>query len=564
MNRVLSTIATLMLALAAAGAFAAPPAPRTARSATTPLRLEILFTSDIHGHIDRGDATFLSSEFPPPLGGGASAATYVGDVRREAAASGAGVLLFDSGDLFQGTPLGAATAGGAVIEWMNRMGYDAATLGNHDFDRGRENAERLCRLAKFPVLVSNLRDSTTGEPPAWVRSAVTLERAGLRIAVLGYITESTTEMSFAKNVAGLGFRPVIEQLREDVARVRQDGADLVIVLLHHGMPYVSEVEPAYRAMLEREARGALEHPGMDAMELAHAVAGVDLFFGGHTHQGLDRPWEDPRTHALVFEPYANGSSLGHVTLLVDPGTRRPVGYQTHFDRGVLLTLLEDEVWPDTTESRILGAEVAGAERGLSDVVARTEVPLAGGPAESGLLGFLMADAFRVELAADCAIQNTGGVRGSLTPGEITERDLLQVAPFGNDMVTMRVSGSLLRELLEDKLRGRAGGLFVSGIRLRYDPARPDGSRIVELEVAGAPIDTGRVYTLAVTNYLAEGNSGMERLQQVPASDISPAGFTDREILGRYLRRLGVVRLKNDGRWIRLGRSGGPVSMGGAE
>ena len=565
MTRPFTMLSTLaVLALVAGGSLAAAAAPRTGRGPAVPIRLEILFTSDIHGHIDRGDATFLSPEFPPPLGGGASAATYVRQVRREAAAGGAGVLLFDSGDLFQGTPLGAATQGGSIIEWMNRTGYDAAALGNHDFDRGRENTERLCRLAAFPVLASNLRDSSTGRRPDWVRDGVTVERAGLRIAVLGYITESTTEMSFAKNVAGLEFRPVVDQLREDVKRVRGEGADLVVVLLHHGMPYVSEVEPAYHAMLEREARGELEHPGMDAMELAHAVPGVDVFFGGHTHQGLDHPWEDPRTHALVFEPYANGSSLGHVTLLVDPGTRRPVGYETHFDRGALLTLLEDEVWPDTTEERILGVETAEAERGLEEIVGRTEVPLAGGPAESGLLGFLMADAFRVELDADCAIQNTGGVRGSLTPGEITERDLLQIAPFGNDMVTMRVRGSLLEALLEDKLRGRAGGLFVSGIRLKYDPARPDGDRIVDLEIAGAPVDTARVYTLAVTNYLAEGNSGMERLQRVPADEISPAGFTDREILGRYIRRLGVIRMKNDGRWIRLGRSGGPVSMGGDE
>ena len=552
MNRPFTTLATLAVLALVAGGSPAAKAPRAHPGPASPLRLEILFTSDLHGHIDRGDATFLSPEFPPPLGGGASAATYVRQVRDEAAASGAGVLLFDSGDLFQGTPLGAATGGGAILEWMNRTGYDAATLGNHDFDRGRENTERLCRLATFPVLASNLRETATGRRPDWVKDGVMLERAGLKIAVLGYITESTTEMSFAKNVAGLEFRPVLDQLREDVSRVRHDGADLVLVLLHHGMPYVSEVEPAYHAMLEREARGELEHPGMDAMELAHAVPGVDVFFGGHTHQGLDHPWEDPRTHALVFEPYANGSSIGHVTLSVDPGTRRPIGYETHFDRGALLTLLEDEVWPDTSESRILGGQVAEAERGLEEIVGRSEVPLAGGPAESGLLGFLMADAFRIELGADCAVQNTGGVRGSLTAGEVTERDLLQVAPFGNDMVTMRVRGSLLRGLLEDKLRGRAGGLFVSGIRLQYDPGRPDGDRIVALEVAGAPIDTSRVYTLAVTNYLAEGNSGMERLQQVPSADISPAGFTDREILGRYIRRLGVIRLRNDGRWIRLG------------
>jgi len=544
-------LAALALAILGGAALAAAAAGGRL-AAREPIRLDVLYTSDVHGHIDRGEATFLSPEFPPALGGGASAATYIRRVRAEAAPGHAGVLLFDSGDLFQGTPLGAARGGGtAIVEWMNRMGYDAATVGNHDFDRGRENTERLARLANFPVLAGNLRETATGRRPDWVQDRLVIERAGLRIAVLGYVTESTPQMSYAKNLEGIEFRPVLEQLREDVPAARAAGADLVFVLLHHGMPYVTEVEPAYRAMLAREAAGEFEHPGMDAMELAHAVPGVDAYFGGHTHQGLARPWEDPVTHALVFEPYANGSSLGHVTFLIDPVTKRLNGYRTHFDRGALLTLLEDEVWPDRAEATILGEQVAEAERGLEERVGLTEVPLTGGAAESGLLGFVMADAFREETGADCAIQNTGGVRGSLQMGEITERDLLEVAPFGNDLVVMQVRGSLLRDLLEDKLRGRGGGLFVSGIRARFDLERAEGARLLSLEVAGAPLDTARVYRLATTSYLAEGNSGLGRLRDVAPGDISPAGFTDREILSRYIRRLEVLRTRNDGRWVRV-------------
>jgi len=546
--------------LAALALFAVGPG-RDACSTDSPegaggtIAVEVLFTSDVHGHIDRGSATFLNPEFPPPLGGGASAATYIGRVRAEAARNGRRVLLFDCGDMFQGTPLGTHTRGATIIEWMGRMRYDAATLGNHDFDYGRENAERLARMAAFPVIVANLYDRATGERVPWVRDHVVIEADGIRIAVLGYITESTVYMAFERNIAGLEFRPVADQLQSDVDRMRAEGADLVFVLLHHGLPYRLDIETEYRRMLEREQRGELLHPGMDAMELAHVVRGVDVIFAGHTHQGYDRPWEDPRTHTLVAEPYGNGSSLGHLTLTVDRGTRSLIGYESHFDRGALLTLLEDETWPDRTESAWLAPRVAEAEKGLEREVGRTRVALNRGSPDNALMGFVVADAYREELDADFAIQNVGGVRADLVPGPITERDLLAVSPFGNQLVLARVPGGVLRALIEDRLAGRAAGLFISGGRVRYDLSRPDGDRLVAFEIGGVPLDTARVYRVAMTDYLAEGNSGLGRLRDLPPEAFLPAGITDRQALSNYIRRHQVLEPRNDGRWSRVAPGG---------
>ncbi len=538
---------TWLAALAAAPAVAAEARdPRT-------LRLDVLFTSDVHGHIDRGRATFMNPEFPPPLGGGASVATYLDTVRSQAAVDGRRVLLFDCGDMFQGTPLGAHTRGAAIIEWMNRMRYDAATLGNHDFDLGRENTERLGRMAEFPVLCANLYEKSTGARVPWVRDHLMVEIEDLKIGILGYITESTIHMSFERNVAGLEFRPVADQIDDDVRRVREAGADLVFVLFHHGLPYRQNIDAEYQRMVERESRGELRHFGNDAMELARLAHGVDVIFGGHTHQGYDRPWQDPRTHTLVFEPYANGSSLGHVTLLVDRPTRSLVGYETHFDRGALLTTLEEEVWPDSAEAAILGGQVAIAEAGLEVEVGRAGVLLEGVSPESGLLGFVVADAFREELNADLAVQNTGGIRRAIQAGPITERDLLEVMPFNNQMVLATVPGVMLRDLIEDKLRGRGGGIFVSGMKVRFDLSRPEGSRIVSFEVGGSPLDTTRTYTMALTDYLAEGNSGFGRLTALPNEAFYPAGTTDREVVSRYIRRVKELKPANDGRWVQTGR-----------
>ena len=541
----------LVIALLAAclGSHAAAAAPAAAARAT--VRLDVMFTSDVHGHLGEEAATFLNPEFPPPLGGGAAAAGYIARARVAAEAAGGHVLLFDSGDWFTGTPLGQSTKGAAVIDYMNRQRYDASAIGNHDFDQGRAVPESLAHRARFPILAANLFDRATGRRVDWASDVKWCQAGPIRIAVLGYITEATPEMSFEKNVAGLEFRPVIDMMPRDVARVRAEGADLVFVLLHQGLPWAGDLETAYQRMVAREAAGELRHPGMDAMELARAVPGVDAWFTGHTHQGYERPWEDPVTHSLVFEPYANGSSLGHVTFTIDAATRQITGWDTHFDRGALLTLLGEDVEPDTTEERLLSLQVEEAERGLHVVVGHTLVPLENGPAESALLGFVMADAFREALGADVAIQNTGGVRGRLRQGPITARDLLDVAPFGNDMVLIRMPGAMLRGILEDRLRGRAGGLFVSGLRVRFDLARLDGQRIVDVRVGGAPLDTTRTYTVATTNYLAEGNSGLDRLRALLPEDVAPAGFTDREVLERYLRAHDPLRVVNDGRWQRV-------------
>jgi len=527
------------------------PAGAAERPDERTLRLDVLFTSDIHGHIDRGAATFMNPEFPPPLGGGATMATYLARVRAEAGAEGRPVMLFDCGDMFQGTPLGTNTRGTAVMEWMNRMGFTAATIGNHDFDLGRENTERLARMAQFPVLCANLYEN--GERVPWVRDHVIVEAGGIRIGIIGYITESTVNMSFERNVAGLEFRPVADQVDDDVRRVRAAGAELVFVLFHHGLPYRLSVDSEYQRMVEREKKGELRHFGNDAMELARMTRGIDAIFGGHTHQGYDRPWQDPVTHTLVFEPYGNGSSLGHVTLLVDRPTRSLVGYETHFDRGALLTTIEEDVWPDSAEAAIIGDQVKLAEAGLEVEVGRSRILLEGVSPESGLLGFVVTDAFREELGADVAVQNTGGIRRSIPAGPITERDVLEVMPFNNQMVTADVPGGLLLRLIEDKLRGRGGGIFVSGMKVRFDLSRPEGSRVVEFEVGGSPLDTTRTYKMALTDYLAEGNSGMGLLNTLPPEAFYPAGATDREVLSRYVRRVKVLAPENDGRWVQVAR-----------
>lgn len=512
------------------------------------IEIDILYTSDIHGHIDPSKATFLNPQFPPPLGGGASAAGYIDKVRAEAEAAGRGFMLLDSGDMFQGTPVGMHFQGRTVIDWMNTVGYTAAALGNHDFDLGWRNTRDLSRRANFPVLCANLYDTDTGQRVDWAQDMVFTDVMGVRVAIIGMVTEETVRISFATNIAGVTFKPIHKELPGLIERARAGGADLVLLATHAGLPYKPIMQNYYRNMVTKAAEGwrPIEY---HAMELAHFIPGCDIIFAGHSHQGYDIPWEDPLTHTLVVEPYANGSSIGHITITYDPSTRQMVGYRTHHDRGALITLYEDEFWPKKSVADSINAQVFIAEKGLNEVIGETRANLQRGDAEKGNLGALVADAIREYTGADIALQNTGGVRADIAPGPVTKRNCLEVLPFGNQMVVATVKGEFVRRLLEQKVGQWGVGLFISGPVIEYDTSRPQGDRILSIRIGDQPLNPDGDYKLAMTNFLSEGNSGMTLMREVPEEAFLYTGTTDREALERYFQNHSPVIWKSQSRWI---------------
>ncbi len=538
-------MALLCTSIGAERAFSAADAAENAQ-----VKIEILYTSDIHGHIDPQPATFLNPQFPPPLGGGASMATYINKVRAEAEAKGHGFILVDSGDIFQGTPVGMHFEGAAVIDWMSDMGYTAAALGNHDFDLGWDKTKKLVDLARFPILCANLYDSETNQPVDWVKDVVMVETAGITVGIIGMVTEETARISFAKNIEGLNFRPVNEILPFKIDEVRAQGAELVLFPVHAGLPYKPNLQSYYRDMIEKEKAG--ERPEeYEAMELAHYIPGIDIIFAGHSHQGYDVPWEDPVTHTLVVEPYANGSSIGHITVTYDRKAKMMIDYEVHHDRGALVTVYEDEFWPDQGTAETIAAKVQEAEAGLDEVIGESRSNLVRGDAEKGNLGGLVADAIREFTGADVAVQNTGGVRADIPPGQVTKRDCLTVLPFGNTLVKATVTGEFLKRLFEQKVGSYGPSLFVSGVTLGYDVTRPEGDRIVSFKVGDADLDPAGTYTLAMTNFLSEGNSGMTLMRELNSDDFTFLGYTDREALEKYFMEHTPVTAKSTSRWTRI-------------
>lgn len=551
----LTRIPLLILAILAISAVAVPADDDTANDGI--LRLHLLWTNDMHGHIAPEGAKFLNPAFPPPLGGGASAANYIKEVRAKAAAAGEEVLLVDVGDMFQGTPIGNKTQGEAVIKYFNAVGYEFAVPGNHDFDKGRENTKRLALMSNFPWICANLIETETDDHVEWVRPTLMLEYQGIKIGVVGIITPATASMSFPDNIAGLEFREMPGTITKFRDQLLDEGADIIFLAIHEGLPYDSKkgwkkIAGGTETETDQEEQGtygsAHSYGGINLMELVNKVPGIDFAVGGHTHRGYNEPWIDPMNHTMCFESYGNGSSLGHAILLIDRKTRALIGYEGPHDRGTLITLFEDEIWPDAEIAEVIRPYHEVAEAELGKVIGSSAVSMVrGGP--TNLIGVLVTDAMVEYFDADFSFQNLGGIRANITAGDLSTRDIFEVLPFGNELVEVQMDGRLVRRVIERKLAGSSRGICLSGVVMEFDTARPDYDRVVTLEIRGEPWDPDHIYKVILTNFLIEGNSGLDFLTSIPPEKVTPTQITTAEAVEHYIVRHSPIRPRFGRRWV---------------
>lgn len=532
--------AVIILAALLAVAWAGPSHAET-------VRLTVIHTNDIHGGINPSDATFMNRDFPPRLGGGASMITLLRSLRRDIEAGDGHFLLMDAGDIFQGTPIGTTTQGRAVIDFMNAAGYDAMALGNHDFDEGRENCEALVERARFPVLAANLIDTKTGRVPDGVEPWIVKDFDGFRVGIFGLITPETVNMSFPANIAGLEFVPMAPAARQAVAELEAQGVDLVLGVGHVGVPYDPEEALRYRT---ENGWPAEDDPRSTAIDVAHSVAGIDAFFSGHIHKGFDEAYADDRNHTLLFQTYGRGSGAGIVTLDVDRETGEIVDYEFWSDRGYLVTLFEDQFWPDPEMRRDIAAEVAKAEEGMDIVLGRATAKFTRSGDGETPMGNAVCDAMLEESGADFAFTNLGGIREEFGPGPITPRDAFQVLPFGNKMVVFDMSGTLLRQVIEARVSADHHGLYIAGGTVVYNKTRPDWDRVTRLEIGGQPWSPDARYKVVTSDFLAQGNADLSMLPDVPAEQITYTGKTMRESLENWIKRHSPLTPGTDGRWTR--------------
>jgi 2',3'-cyclic-nucleotide 2'-phosphodiesterase (5'-nucleotidase family) len=512
MSRSLRPTPPWLLLGALLAAACAPAAPPASAPTEVPPRARIVHVNDFHGRLEAQRTSTFGERL---LGGAAALAAHVDSARTRFDGP---TFLLSAGDMFQGSAVSNFSYGRATVDVMNRSRYDAAALGNHEFDWGLDTLRARVSESSFPWLAANVFTAGTEGHPEWIEPWVMLERGGVRLAVIGLALPGTPDVTLAGRTAGLDFRPAPPYVDRYARAAREAGADFVVVAAHIGARCDDQ---ALLALPETPTTGC--HG--EILEIAEALSEpVDLILGGHEHQ------RTVIVHAGV--PISQAYLYGMAISVTD--LERREGARAVRQQKVRLTYV-DQVDPDTA----VAARVAYWDAAVAPVVGRyvadfaEEMPRGG---DEYPLGNLIADAQRHATGAHLAIMNNGGIRRGMPAGPITLGMLFELQPFQNEMVTVEMSGALLRAALEHALGDDPRlRVHVSGMTVTVDPSAAPGSRVRQMRRDdGRIIEDRDVLTVATSEFIATGG---DRFTMFTEGRQTRTGMEDLEVLVSYLQSL---------------------------
>lgn len=386
-----------------------------------------------------------------------------------------GLLVFSAGDNRTGDPLNDMNEipGYPMVALMNQIGFNATTLGNHEFDSGAKGLARLITLSNFSYLCANVHpDDSLG---IHLLPCKTFDVEGIRVSVVGIVQIGThgTPDTHPDNCRGISFEPVEEAVQRYA--ILSDNSDVTILLSHIGYE--------------------------DDVVLSAKTAWADLIIGGHTHTQLNGGEEH---HGILITQNVNKlKKVTHITIVLER-ERVSDGVDTPWH---IVEKKAENI--DVRNHQGQNKVVQDMVRYFSDnptffrVLAQLEKPLS----TYEELGCLMCDAFLAETGADVAIQNLGGVRyDEHQAGDITVSDVLQLDPFGNDAVVMEISGKELVNMLTSCYENDDHQFpFVSGILCDVEHDKKDLKIIKKLTLTtpdGKKFDLKKTYKVVTNSYVA--------------------------------------------------------------
>ncbi|MFJ7729584.1 5'-nucleotidase C-terminal domain-containing protein [Neobacillus sp. NPDC097160] len=487
--------------------------------------LTVMHTNDSHAQVEK---------FP-------KLATAVKEVRGQKK----NTLLLNAGDVFSGTLYFNKYEGQADLWFMNKIGFDAMTFGNHEFDKDSKTLGNFVKNLAFPVVSANV--NVTKDPilgPLFkneisynpeggkIYPAIVKEIDGEKVGIFGLTTEETVFLS--SPALEIEFENSVEKSKATVAALQKEGINKIIAVTHLG------VGPE--------------------QELAKAVDGIDIIVGGHSHTKLVAPIVvDKAEPTIVVQANEYNNYLGMLDVSFD-------------DKGVVTfkdgKLLDISTYAEDEEAKAKVEEFKGPLEEIKKVVVGSStVDLDGARdnvrSKETNLGNLITDgmlekAKSLDPKTTIALQNGGGIRAPIAKGDVTLGDVFTVLPFGNLLVTMDLTGQEIWDALEhsvSKVESKEGRfLQAAGLQYKYAPAKPAYDRVWEVNVKTAngyePIDLKKMYTVATNAFTADGGDGFTGLKKAKDEGrINELMITDYEIMKEYFEKHSPVAPAVEGRII---------------
>lgn len=496
----------------------------------------ILYTNDFHSAVEPITATWLVDH--PKIGGVRDLAAWIAMMRREFP----GAFLFDSGDVFEGPAISTLTRGQALIDLFHEMGYDAACLGNHEFDYGIQPAADYIREENYPVLDANLFYKDSGKP--FARPYAIVERDGIKIGVIGIFGPTAASATTLSTWDKIDLRDPIPILRKLVPELRKK-TDLVVVLVHQGLPGPMQTDA--------EAHPEVQRTFKADQDMVNAVPGIDVLVGGHAHRGIEVPWVSPKTGGIVVQTYGHGTTLGFLQLKLDTATHKIVS-----EHGSLLRVA-DNVFPVPPRVDAVATKWEKKAEALGDAsVAFSPAPLVRNYNGESALGDLITDALRWKTGAQIGLENAGGIRDDIPAGVVTRDAIISAVPFFNTAVTGNLSGAQLRRILEQGLTLQAGLIQVSGLVVTADMSKPEYHRLISVTVNGEPLDDARVYSVVATSFIAGGGDHYPAFIAAPGA--RDTGILLSDVLEQYAKERHTLAAPAAGRFVDVSLSAGSARL----
>ena len=487
--------------------------------------LVVLHTNDYHGH------PLKFYNYPAPDVGGLPAIATIAEQTR---AEYENVLILDAGDLNTGRPESNFYESAPDIIGYNYIGYDAMTLGNHEFDKPLEVLEAQKKLAAFPFLSANVRydDGSPVAEPYIVKNV-----GGIRVGIFGLTTSETPKVTMPTITGSLVFEDEVSAARRMVAELAPQ-TDIIIALTHMGL-------------YDDNSRGS--------RRVAAAVNGIDLVIDGHSHSNIEEAvWVNGTP---IVQAWNWGLIVGKAVLTVTDGEVADFSWEpipvnlkdrgkdaegntvyTYVDREIpedpfLLAALQP--YADQVEV-LLSQEIGTAASLFDNEAVRTR--------ETGL-GNLVADAMlwaTKSQGTDFAIQNGGGIRAAIPEGPISKKVIYEVLPFDNSVMTVEMTGREVQAMFDyiaEIPRGNGAFPQVSqGVKFTVDFGTGETRN---LRINGRAVDPNRVYKVATNSFMAAGGDGYTMMSSGYSYDTS--AFQRDVVIDFILEMGGDIEPETEGR-----------------
>lgn len=441
-----------------------------------------------------------------------------------------GTILLDAGDILVAAPIMHLSDGKPVVEIVNFFGYDAMTLGNHEFDYGQEKMNSLLSKAQFPILCANIIENTTGRLLEIAQPYVILEKKGVKIGVLGVTTIHTPYMVKQDMFTPYTVTSVVESCKKYIPMMKEEGAEIIVVLGH--LPGKLDQEGNYVGEL---------------FDVADQIVGADIIFGGHDKADL----AVIRNGTIISKAGHSAECISHIKIEYDISTQEITCLENEIVdvlHGNLNVRMDPEM--KSKVDQIMAPYINDLDEILGQALDDLFVERFG----EFSLGNFYTDSMKEVCEADISFMNSTSCFGFIPKGPITAEMIMYLMCFNENLFAGSMSGEQIRKLVEltysDNHLALNGNIQFSGMKVIIDSQNPQGHRIVSLTLeSGEPIIDDKQYRVATTAYIASGGNNYREI--ISQTNWIETEFMTHSVFIEKMRERKILDSVTEGRFTDL-------------